>query len=144
MNHFGAKHWRWDASVFETEKDGMDEEMRVFNGSEFQTSGTEGIVLQHFSGLHAGQSWEFCERKNEEIWTGSTGTDGRWGKVVYNYRMSSKHQQTNSGVVWKSRWTSWAPVPNKTTVCVDVKQHSTNHQQINEELISPWTQQQCQ
>ena len=29
----------------------------------------------------------------------------------------------SSGAVWKSRWTSWAPVPNKPTVCVDVKQH---------------------
>ena len=27
----------------------------------------------------------------------------------------------------KSRWTSWAPVPNKPTVSVDVKQHF-NHQ----------------
>ena len=27
--------------------------------------------------------------------------------------------------VWKSRWPSWAPVPNKPTVSVDVKQHST-------------------
>ena len=25
--------------------------------------------------------------------------------------------------MWKSRWTSWAPVPNKPTVSVDVKQH---------------------
>ena len=25
--------------------------------------------------------------------------------------------------VWKSRWTSWAPVPNKPTVSVDIKQH---------------------
>ena len=32
----------------------------------------------------------------------------------------------SSGAVWKSRWTSWAPVPNKPTVSVDVKQHSTN------------------
>ena len=32
----------------------------------------------------------------------------------------------SSGVVWKSRWPSWAPVPNKPTVSVDVKQHSTN------------------
>ena len=28
--------------------------------------------------------------------------------------------------VWKSRWPSWAPVPNKPTVSVDVKQHPTN------------------
>ena len=27
--------------------------------------------------------------------------------------------------VRKSRWPSWAPVPNKPTVSVDVKQHST-------------------
>ena len=32
----------------------------------------------------------------------------------------------SSGAVWKSRWTSWAPVPNKPTVSVDVKHHSTN------------------
>ena len=28
--------------------------------------------------------------------------------------------------VRKSRWTSWAPVPNKPTVSVDVKQHFSN------------------
>ena len=32
----------------------------------------------------------------------------------------------SSGAVSKSRWTSWAPVSNKPTVSVDVKQHSTN------------------
>ena len=32
----------------------------------------------------------------------------------------------SSWAVWKSRWPSWAPVPNKPTVSVDVKQHSTN------------------
>ena len=31
----------------------------------------------------------------------------------------------SSGAVCKSRWPSWAPVPNKPTVSVDVKQHST-------------------
>ena len=29
----------------------------------------------------------------------------------------------NSGAVWNSRWPSWAPVRNKPTVSVDVKQH---------------------
>ena len=29
--------------------------------------------------------------------------------------------------MWKSRWQSWAPVPNKSTVSVDVKQHFNNH-----------------
>ena len=32
----------------------------------------------------------------------------------------------NSGAVWKSRWPSWAPLPNNPTVSVDVKHHSTN------------------
>ena len=27
-----------------------------------------------------------------------------------------------SGAVWKSRWTSWAPIPDKPMVSVDVKQ----------------------
>ena len=31
----------------------------------------------------------------------------------------------SSRAVWKSRWPSWAPVPNKPTVSVDVKEHST-------------------
>ena len=38
-----------------------------------------------------------------------------------NYK-DNTHTQS-SGAVWKSRWTSWAPVPNKPTVSVDVKQH---------------------
>ena len=33
----------------------------------------------------------------------------------------------SSGAVWKSRGTSWAPVPNKPTVSVDVKQYFNCH-----------------
>ena len=33
--------------------------------------------------------------------------------------------RASSGAVWKSKWTSWAPVPNKPTVSVDVQQHWT-------------------
>ena len=33
----------------------------------------------------------------------------------------------SSGAVWKSRWPSWAPVPNTPTVSVDVKQHFSNN-----------------
>ena len=52
MIHLREKlRWGWDVSAFETEKDGMDEEMRVFNDSEFQTSGIEGIVRE------AGLQW---------------------------------------------------------------------------------------
>ena len=32
----------------------------------------------------------------------------------------------SSGAAWKSKWPSWAPVPNKPTVSVDVKQHFDN------------------
>ena len=31
----------------------------------------------------------------------------------------------SKGAVWKLRWPSWAPVPNRPTVSVDVKQHPT-------------------
>ena len=34
----------------------------------------------------------------------------------------------SSGAVWKSRWPSWVPVPNKPTVSVDVKQLSAKNQ----------------
>ena len=38
--------------------------------------------------------------------------------------------------VSKSRWTSWAPVPNKPTVSVDVKQHSTSQPTCPREVIA--------
>ena len=34
----------------------------------------------------------------------------------------------SSGAVRKSRWPSWAPVPNKPMVSVDVKQHFNRNQ----------------
>ena len=66
-----------------------------------------------------------------------------------------KHQLNNnnsnscqsSGGVWKSRWTSWAPIPKKPTVSVDVIK-ATLQQQLNEAVCprylalcsseSPW------
>ena len=52
----------------------------------------------------------------------------QWVRVV---RVTARHCSMDLrrrareavGAVWKSRWTSWAPVPNKPTVSVDVKQH---------------------
>jgi len=44
-------------------------------------------------------------------------------KIVYFHCQSSR-------AVWKSRWTFCAPVPNKPTVSVDVKQHF-NQQHIS-------------
>ena len=43
-----------------------------------------------------------------------------------------------SGAVWKSRWTSWAPVTNKPTVSVDVRQHSTNGYSLDDERRDAW------
>ena len=63
--------------------------------------------------------------------------------VMYNYKSPDccvQKQQVHcvtcqsSGAVWKSRWTSWAPVPNKPTVSVDVKQHSTNRVTLNTDI----------
>ena len=42
-----------------------------------------------------------------------------------------------SGAVWKSRWPSWAPVPNKPTVSVDVKQHF-NINQVTQTSGAVW------
>ena len=36
----------------------------------------------------------------------------------------------SSGAVRKSRWTSWAPIPNKPMVSVDVKQHFNQHAKL--------------
>ena len=41
-----------------------------------------------------------------------------------------------SGAVWKSRWPSWAPVPNKPTVSVDVKQHLYNNKSLTENMFA--------
>ena len=48
---------------------------------------------------------------------------------------TSIHPQS-SGAVWKSRWPSWAPIPNKPTVSVDVKQHF-NHPSIHPPTHKP-------
>ena len=45
-----------------------------------------------------------------------------WWLVLYPARGIQSTRQ-RSGAVRKSTWTSWAPVPNKPTVSVDVKQH---------------------
>ena len=37
----------------------------------------------------------------------------------------------SAGAVRKSRWTSWAPVPNKPTVSVDIKQHFNQHVHVH-------------
>ena len=46
--------------------------------------------------------------------------------VKHHVYLLTRETTQSSGAVWKSRWPSWAPVPNKPTVSVDVKQHSTS------------------
>ena len=45
-----------------------------------------------------------------------------WSQFVPNMLTDIRGHEQSSGAVWKSRWTSWAPVPNKPTVSVDIKQ----------------------
>ena len=55
--------------------------------------------------------------------------DRQWARAYTNrasYTMADRARYQSSGAVWKSRWPSWVSVPNKPTVSVDVKQHSTN------------------
>ena len=46
-------------------------------------------------------------------------------RVDLNLKALIHEPMQSSGAVSKSKWLSWAPVPNKPTVSVDVKQHST-------------------
>ena len=48
---------------------------------------------------------------------------------------SHKPCSQSSGAVWKSRWPSWAPVPNKPTVSVDVKQHFNNNKPCQQRTV---------
>ena len=42
-------------------------------------------------------------------------------RYIKIYKITYTPIRQSSGAVWKSRWPSWAPVPNKPTVSVDVK-----------------------
>ena len=50
-----------------------------------------------------------------------------WGSVKGTEGERGKHIQS-SGAMCGSRWPSLAPVPNKPTVSVDVKQHSSSEE----------------
>ena len=50
-----------------------------------------------------------------------------WHKASFGNLSKDGKLCQNTGAVWKSRWTSWAPVPNNPPVSVDVKRHF-NHQ----------------
>ena len=53
------------------------------------------------------------------------------------YLWSSSHwRHQSSGTVWKSRWPSWDPVPNKPMVSVNVKQHF--NQQLKTTQLHLW------
>ena len=46
-----------------------------------------------------------------------------WQERIRHVAFCLSCLRQSSGAVWKSRWPSWAPVPDKLTVSVDVKQH---------------------
>ena len=48
---------------------------------------------------------------------------GEWHSLVVFEVNCPTRRARSPGTVWKSRWPLWAPVPNKPTVSVDVKQH---------------------
>ena len=58
--------------------------------------------------------------------------------VRWHYKKSviaGRVELESSGAVWKSRWPSWAPVPSKPTVSVDVKQHFNQINQREDRFI---------
>ena len=46
------------------------------------------------------------------------------GHYKHHLKDEEEDKDQSSGAVWMSRWMSWAPVSNKYTVSVDVKQSS--------------------
>ena len=61
-----------------------------------------------------------------------------WSCCYYKYW---DYPPQSSVAVWQSRWTSWAPVPNKPTVSVDVNQHPTNnHLSVRPKRENLWLQ----
>ena len=66
--------------------------------------------------IHIGPRYKHCSDVrptwfNTQVYIHNIYTNQAW------YSLQS------SGAVWKSRWPSWTPVPNKPTVSVDVKRH---------------------
>jgi len=51
------------------------------------------------------------------------------------FKSLTEIESQSSGGVWKSRWTSWAPIPSKPTVSVDVKQHFNNNNEIEKDYV---------
>ena len=54
--------------------------------------------------------------------TTNTGKDALDAGFILK-KSQARMTAQSPGAVWKSRWTSWAPVPNTPTVFMDVKQH---------------------
>ena len=90
------------------------------------------IVLTVSLGVKQHWTWTYivgpCRKQHSTqaiMWCGQAimwcGQAIMWCGYEYTYQSIAWHQ--SSGAVWVSRWTSWAPVPNKPTVSVDVKQH---------------------
>ena len=57
---------------------------------------------------------------------------GERGRLYLTLTVTAKR---SSRAVRKSRWLSWAPVPNKSKVSAEVKPHSTVHHRQNDSCI---------
>ena len=60
--------------------------------------------------------WTPLKQKIGQAWNVFTS-------IVALFTQTTDQTFQSSGAVWKSRWPSWAPVPNKPKVSVDVKKH---------------------
>ena len=70
----------------------------------------------------SGESWG----EPSLTYTDCSTLAGHWTRlkpVAYFTTYTHLGTRQSTGAVRKSRWASWAPVPNKPTVSVDVKQH---------------------
>ena len=99
-----------------------------------QTPGSYNIECLRFSA----PSEEFQWKQNTITTQRGRGGEGRWEWGTWRVQSSLQidklftkdvhvpsRQPQSSGAVWKWRWTSWAPVPNKLSVSVDEKQQWT-------------------
>ena len=94
-----------------------------------------GDVSQEMSGFF----WGVCRFRLEKKSACVKRRDGyAAGIISFKVRLifsafkqpKRRRKCQSSGAVWKSRWTSWAPVPNKPAGCVDVKQHFNQRRKL--------------
>ena len=101
----------------------------IFDASLRYVTHDDGTFLQS-SGAVWDRAQELCETELRSRVRQSSGAVWDRAQELCETELRSCVRQS-SGAVWKSRWTSWAQVPNKPTVSVDVKQHFNNNNNNN-------------